>query len=358
MDPDLDNKNSNLDKNGLTIKICSDCNKNSNETDFHMSKSGKSQYYSKRCIICQNKYRIKLKKRNIDNINCIVCELNSSEVNFNYYKFPDKKIYHSRCNICTEKLQSSLGNEYIPERFCLRCEESSDNKEFRKKYYSSTGKKYYVNHCLECEKFIEYEKFLKKYNISEIYCKFCKNSSLKKIFGHYIFKNNTILYDYCIDCKIYNKDIEPKLCRGCGQSSFNTIFKTRKSFKKTGHEIVHDNICKQCAAIDKKEYDSTIKKYNAKLKSFIKSAKERNHNWDLTNEEAINYFKQNCYYCKKESSINKNMNGIDRVDNKKGYNLENCVSCCSMCNYMKGIFTQEDFINKCIEIAKNHSNKM
>ena len=40
-----------------------------------------------------------------------------------------------------------------------------------------------------------------------------------------------------------------------------------------------------------------------------------------------------CYYChyyKKEE-----VNGIDRVDNTKGYTKENSVSCCEMCNRIK-----------------------
>jgi hypothetical protein len=356
MDPE--NMNSKLDRNGITIKICSDCEKNSNEIDFHMSKDNKPIYYSKRCINCQNKYRIKLKTRDVNDINCIMCKLNSSEVDFDYYKFPDKKIYHSRCKICTEKIQSSLKTKYIPERFCLRCEESSDNKEFRTKFYSATGKNYNVNYCIECEKFMEYEKILKKYNFKEKKCKYCEFSSLETIFKYYVLKDKTILCDYCIECTYKATEPAPKLCGKCGKSSFEVVFKLRKSFKKTGYEMVYDNICKDCATIDQKEYESTIKKYNARLKSCMYNAKERNHNWDLMNEEAIAFFKQNCYYCGKESSTNKDMNGIDRVDNKQGYSLENCVTCCGMCNYMKGTFIKEEFIQKCIKIAELHSNSL
>ena len=42
-------------------------------------------------------------------------------------------------------------------------------------------------------------------------------------------------------------------------------------------------------------------------------------------------------------------NGIDRVDNIKGYDLDNCVTCCSLCNWMKRDLTIKEFK----EIEKN-----
>lgn len=36
-------------------------------------------------------------------------------------------------------------------------------------------------------------------------------------------------------------------------------------------------------------------------------------------------------------------NGIDRVDSSKGYTLDNCVPCCSKCNYAKHEMSVEEF---------------
>jgi hypothetical protein len=36
-------------------------------------------------------------------------------------------------------------------------------------------------------------------------------------------------------------------------------------------------------------------------------------------------------------------NGIDRVDNKKGYEDENSVSCCKFCNFAKHTMSEDDF---------------
>ena len=38
-------------------------------------------------------------------------------------------------------------------------------------------------------------------------------------------------------------------------------------------------------------------------------------------------------------------NGIDRKDNNIGYIIENCVSCCGICNRMKMDMSYDDFLN-------------
>ncbi len=48
----------------------------------------------------------------------------------------------------------------------------------------------------------------------------------------------------------------------------------------------------------------------------------------------------NCYYCHAEP---KPLNGIDRVDNSKGYLEDNVVSCCEMCNLAKRDCTRQQF---------------
>ena len=37
-------------------------------------------------------------------------------------------------------------------------------------------------------------------------------------------------------------------------------------------------------------------------------------------------------------------NGIDRVDNSKGYHPENCVPCCKTCNIAKQSMSVEEFL--------------
>ena len=37
------------------------------------------------------------------------------------------------------------------------------------------------------------------------------------------------------------------------------------------------------------------------------------------------------------------VNGIDRLDSSKGYTIDNCVSCCSVCNTAKLEMDVDDF---------------
>lgn len=36
-------------------------------------------------------------------------------------------------------------------------------------------------------------------------------------------------------------------------------------------------------------------------------------------------------------------NGIDRIDNNKGYTIDNVVPCCKMCNQAKNDYTLQEF---------------
>lgn len=71
-------------------------------------------------------------------------------------------------------------------------------------------------------------------------------------------------------------------------------------------------------------------------------ARDRKLEFSLSREEFKLLTSQNCYYCNKEpSQIKKSKisfykyNGIDRVDNSKGYTKNNSVSCCGECNKSK-----------------------
>lgn len=43
------------------------------------------------------------------------------------------------------------------------------------------------------------------------------------------------------------------------------------------------------------------------------------------------------------SDVKVAINGIDRLDSSKGYTKDNCVSCCSTCNFAKSTMTVDEF---------------
>ncbi len=86
---------------------------------------------------------------------------------------------------------------------------------------------------------------------------------------------------------------------------------------------------------------------NGRYHSYKKQALSRGYSFDLTFDEFIKFWQKQCYYCGKAiSGI-----GIDRVNNKQGYNKKNTVACCATCNHMKKDKTVKSFLNHCKRIV-------
>lgn len=89
--------------------------------------------------------------------------------------------------------------------------------------------------------------------------------------------------------------------------------------------------------------------------SYRTTAKRRNFDFNLSIEEFKEITSKNCYYCEIEPSSRMEKhkyiyyyNGIDRVDNSKGYIKGNIVPCCTQCNTKKGGMSL-DMVKKVME---------
>lgn len=108
--------------------------------------------------------------------------------------------------------------------------------------------------------------------------------------------------------------------------------------------------------------------------SYKARSKRRGIDFLLTKDELKKITSQNCFYCGRTPlQIIKNhykskvksrgtaasdntkylYNGIDRVDNDKGYTIENSVPCCSHCNFAKLNMTQGQFMDLITNIYNN-----
>jgi hypothetical protein len=109
------------------------------------------------------------------------------------------------------------------------------------------------------------------------------------------------------------------------------------------------------------EKNSVIYTYKDVYREYVKKSKERNINFELSLEEASKLFIQNCYYCnrpplncrKRDNGAAVYYQGIDRVDNNLGYEINNVVPCCKYCNSFKNDRTQEDFLAHVTEVYIN-----
>lgn len=86
-------------------------------------------------------------------------------------------------------------------------------------------------------------------------------------------------------------------------------------------------------------------------------AKHRNKEWSLSIEQYSNLIQQPCYYCDGFfGAESKYSFGLDRLDNAKGYIVDNVVSCCTVCNRTKSDhFSPEETmvaINAVIKLRK------
>jgi len=82
------------------------------------------------------------------------------------------------------------------------------------------------------------------------------------------------------------------------------------------------------------------------FKRYKSSAKVRGYEFDLSMDTFSRLIKSNCLYCGTEPAQKHGTieyNGIDRLENDEGYNINNCLACCGMCNRVKGIMTRQEF---------------
>ena len=142
-----------------------------------------------------------------------------------------------------------------------------------------------------------------------------------------------------------------QICVGCGKEFEKFMTRYNRPSK----------VCKHCNETQKNQDDKRkdrIRNYRQEafanipkfFKDYVTGANERGYSMELQFDDFKDLVLKPCYYCKiqKENEVN----GIDRVDNSKGYTKKNCVSCCQVCNRMKLIYHPEFFIIKCKIIAK------
>lgn len=130
------------------------------------------------------------------------------------------------------------------------------------------------------------------------------------------------------------------------------VVKTGSKIKNTREDAITERRNKKFFHL-KTAVDEIDAACNRLFRSYKRHAKDRNLEWNLTKEQFFKLTSGNCFYCDLEplqkvySNSKKQKpyiyNGIDRKNNKEGYYLENCVSCCSICNQAKLDLTLEEF---------------
>lgn len=100
-------------------------------------------------------------------------------------------------------------------------------------------------------------------------------------------------------------------------------------------------ICKKCAVIQAR-INYNKKPWVYRLNAIRGNARYRKKAWDIPNDIGYCLISSPCAYC---GGIPEEFNGLDRINSKKGYTVENVVPCCQRCNRAKNDMSIDKFIN-------------
>lgn len=89
------------------------------------------------------------------------------------------------------------------------------------------------------------------------------------------------------------------------------------------------------------------------MSNYKVGAEKRGLEWSLSEEQFKEITQKDCHYCGAKPNNNSKgshgnngnyvYNGLDRIDNFKGYTKDNIVPCCKTCNFAKGDLTLQEF---------------
>jgi hypothetical protein len=92
------------------------------------------------------------------------------------------------------------------------------------------------------------------------------------------------------------------------------------------------------------ENKSRIENIKIHYSNYIRKSGYARQLFELSQDMFDQIVKQSCYYC--GIVQDRGFNGVDRKDSTEGYTESNCVSCCKMCNYMKGSLSERVFLDR------------
>ena len=142
-----------------------------------------------------------------------------------------------------------------------------------------------------------------------------------------------------IDCKgNYVKDNIVPCCEICNwmKNTLNQeVFFNRIKHIMTKNKFITDSL-----------YNNSFNNSNSlNYKYYALSAARRKIEFNLDKKTFLYLIHHNCYLCGKKTD-DEHQNGIDRVDNDKGYILENVQPCCINCNLIKNKFSLKIIFDK------------
>lgn len=238
----------------------------------------------------------------------------------------------------------------------------SDNYVVVEKLRQKSGKTYHYYYIIMCKCCGELKKIQSSDWNNQRIRKCIKCLSLDKCSSHIGYENTTYKV-IGINVEKSNKNNRRTyydvICKNCG-SHLVLRWDSIISDTKNGR-------CSKCQGNNIIPSKSAV--INVAYNRCKQNAISRNFNFSLSKDEFIKLTQGNCHYCGTQpieiqslKRYNKTgipiyMNGIDRIDSSKGYSIDNCVSCCEICNRMK-LNYNIDFFHQHVEKIYNYHKSL
>ena len=117
--------------------------------------------------------------------------------------------------------------------------------------------------------------------------------------------------------------------RNDGKQSWsrNCTLQSVKAYKRANYEAVRDA-----------NNAASLRRYHLGRSQFVHAratAKRLGREWTISKEDWERLTEEGCHYCGCELP-KKAGSGLDRIDNDRGYHLDNVLPCCTICNKVRG----------------------
>jgi hypothetical protein len=123
--------------------------------------------------------------------------------------------------------------------------------------------------------------------------------------------------------------------------------------------------CAKCSRRNQKKQPVEVVATNQIMANYKKLAFVRHIPWGLDRRAFARLLKESCHWCgsppNNQFVLKRTFerytfpyNGIDRLDNERGYEEANCVPSCHICNWMKKDLSKEEFIDQARRITLRH----
>jgi hypothetical protein len=336
------------------LELCNGCKKmyyfaNEQRTCENCRERAKSNKVKKKeTIILCSKEGCKFKKSN-DNDYCgkhQIClfEDETNELN--------KKLCYNYIRGCRTQLKTDYGFSRCPE--CLEKERKNNRERRRTVENTNTDPPLENNirtskYCTTCCRDLSFDKFIGTKIAETRTCNDCRENNKKQDAKRDKEHRNAIARKN--DAKPERKEVKKEWNENNYEKvALKTInYRQRQMEENQEGYLIHNaemakkwrenNPDKMIEANENKKNSKEINYSNYK-----RNANMKNLDFSINYDEYCNIVTKECYYC--GIIQERGFNGIDRKDQTKGYILDNCSSCCKMCNYMKGSTSDEVFIKR------------